>query len=82
MIRINLDRAKLIAHDVRRAERAREFEPHDRVIALQIPGQDHNAAEAARAEIRARYDVFQQQIDDATSADELKAIIEVMRDAE
>ena len=42
----NLTKAKTIAHDMRRAKRAEEFEPHDEVISKQIPGADATAADA------------------------------------
>ena len=77
MIRVNLDKAKAIGHDIRRAARAEEFAPHDRVIAAQIPGADAAAAEAARAEIRARYAAMQTAIDAAASSDDIKAALGV-----
>lgn len=76
MIRINIDKAKQIAHDMRRAARADEFAPHDKVIAAQIPGADATAAEAARAEIRAKYAAMQTAIDAAQTPDEIKAALE------
>jgi len=75
MITINLDKAKSIAHDKRRAARAEEFKPHDEVIMKQIPGADAVAAEAARQEIRDKYADMQVAIDAAASADELKTIL-------
>lgn len=72
MIRINIDKAKAIAHDVRRAKRAEEFAPLD--IKATIPG-EAAAAEAARQEVRAKYADMQNAINQAASADELKAII-------
>ena len=45
----NLTKAKTIAHDMRRAKRAEEFEPHDEVISKQIPGADATAADAIAA---------------------------------
>ena len=75
MITINLDKAKSIAHDKRRAARAEEFAPHDEVIMKQIPGQDMEAAEDAREEIRNKYAAIQDAIDAATSADELKVVL-------
>ena len=75
MITINLDKAKSIAHDKRRAARAEEFKPHDEVIMKQIPGADAQAAEAARQQIRDKYENMQVAIDDATSADELKMVL-------
>lgn len=75
MIIINLDKAKAIAHDKRRAARAEEFKPHDEVIMKQIPGADAQEAEAARRQIRAKYEDMQIAIDAAESADELKGIL-------
>jgi len=77
MITINLDKAKSIAHDKRRAARAEEFKPHDEVIMKQIPGVDAVAAEEARAIIRTKYELMQDEIDAAKSADEIKAALEV-----
>ena len=75
MININLDKAKAIGHDKRRAARDEEFKPHDEVIMKQIPGADAVAAEEARAIIRAKYDAMQDEIDAATSPDEIKAAL-------
>jgi len=76
MIRFNVDKAKAVAHDMRRAKRAEEFAPHDEVIAKRIPGVAEAEAEAARAEIRARYAAMQTAIDAAQSPDEIKAALE------
>lgn len=73
MIRINIDKAKNIAHDVRRAKRAEEFAPLD--VKATIPT-EAAAAEAARQEVRERYAEMQQQIEAAQSAEQLKAIIQ------
>jgi hypothetical protein len=75
MITVNLDKAKAIGHDKRRAARAEEFAPHDEVIMKQIPGADAVAAEEARAIIRAKYEAMQDEIDAATSPDEIKAAL-------
>ena len=75
MITVNLDKAKVIGHDKRRAARAEEFKPHDEVIMKQIPGADAVAAEEARAIIRAKYEAMQDDIDAATSPDEIKAAL-------
>jgi hypothetical protein len=72
MITINLDKAKNVAHQMRRAARAEEFKPHDEVIMKQIPGNDAAVAEAARAEIRAKYSAMQADIDSASTPDEIK----------
>jgi hypothetical protein len=74
MITINVTKAKVIAHDIRRAARTVEFQPYDEVIAKQIPGQAQDA-ETARAAIRAKYATMQTAIDAATTIDEIKAVM-------
>lgn len=73
MIRINLQKAKGIAHDIRRAKRQDEFAPLDAVIAKQIPGNDAAAAEAARQAIRDKYAAMQTAIDAASTPEQIKA---------
>ena len=75
MIQINMNKAKAIAHDARRAARAKEFEPHDAIIMKQIPGADAAAAEAARQAIREKYAAMQTQMDEAQTPDQLKALM-------
>lgn len=75
MIRINLEKAKAIGHDMRRAARAAEFAPHDEVIARRIPGAAEADAEAARAAIRAKYAAMQDGIDAAATPDDIKAAL-------
>jgi len=75
MIRVNLNKAKTIAHDMRREARAAEFEPHDKVIAAQIPGVDAAEAETARAAIRFKYAAMQSSIDAADTPEEIKAAL-------
>jgi hypothetical protein len=77
MIIVNMDKAKAIAHDMRRAARSEEFKPHDEVIMKQIPGSDAQAAEAARQVIREKYAAMQIAIDSANSPEEIKAVINV-----
>ena len=72
MIRINIDKVKAMAHDIRRAKRAEEFAPYDKIISLQIPGADTSTAEQARNDIRFKYALIQETIDLATSPDEIK----------
>lgn len=74
----NLTKAKTIAHDMRRAKRAEEFEPHDEVISKQIPGADATAAEVSRASIRTKYATVQTDIDVAADVDALKTVVENM----
>ena len=73
MITINLDKAKTIAHEARRAARAEEFAPLDQKIASQIPGTDPAAVEAERQAVRAKYASMQTAIDSATSAEAIKS---------
>jgi hypothetical protein len=74
MIKINLDKAKTISHELRRAARAAEFEPYDVAISKQIPG-EFETAEAKRAEIRAKYASYQYEIDNAQNVEALKELI-------
>lgn len=76
MITINIDKAKAIAHDKRRAARAEEFAPYDEVIAKRIPGTAEQEAEAARQAIREKYAVIQSQIDAAETVDAIKAALD------
>ena len=73
MITVNVDKAKGIAHEVRRAKRTEEFAPLD--IKATIPS-EAGAAEEARAAIRAKYEGVQANIDAAADVDALKAIVE------
>ena len=77
MIRINVDKAKQIAHDMRRQARAAEFAPHDEAIAKRIPGTVEANAEAARVAIRAKHADMQTAIDAAATPDEIKAALGV-----
>jgi hypothetical protein len=76
MIVINLDKAKVIAHQLRREARAKEFEPLDDKIAKQIPGASVQEVEAQRQLIRDKYHVMQEQLNAAASIEELKARLE------
>ncbi len=73
----DLDKCKLLGHDMRRAKRAEEFAPYDEVIAKQIPGADAVEAEAARQAIRDKYAEVQDAIDAASTPEEIKAALEV-----
>lgn len=75
MISINMNKAKGIAHDIRRAKRGAEFEPLDALIARQIPGSDFAAIEAERQVVRDKYAAMQAQIDAAKTVDALKAAL-------
>jgi hypothetical protein len=69
MITINIDKAKGIAHDIRRAKRAEEFAPLD--IKATIPS-EAVAAEAARQAVRDKYAAMQAQINLASTPEEIK----------
>lgn len=71
-IGINLDKAKEIAHDKRRAARSAEFAPLD--IKATIPS-EAQAAEEARQAIRDKYAALQAQMDAAQTPEELKALL-------
>lgn len=73
MISINIDKAKAICHEKRRAARAAEFAPLD--VKATIPS-EAAAAESARAEVRAKYATVQSQIDAAADVGALKTIVE------
>lgn len=76
MIRVNLTKAKTIAHDKRRKARDKEMAPHDEIIAKQIPGSSAQQAEQARAALRTKYNTVQTQIDAAADVATLKVIME------
>ena len=79
MITVNLDKAKNIAHEIRRNQRSKEFQPYDEVIMKQIPGVSATEAEAARAAIREKYTEIQAQIDSSENVDQLKTIVETIK---
>jgi hypothetical protein len=72
MIKINIDKAKDIAHEIRRAARAAEFAPLD--IKATIPS-EAAYAETARAAVRNKYTEIQIAIDNANTVDQLQAVI-------
>jgi hypothetical protein len=69
---INLNKAKSIAHDKRRAARSAEFAPLD--IKATIPS-EAQAAETARQAVRNKYATMQTQMDAATTVEELKDLL-------
>lgn len=75
MIKINLDKAKAIGHEIRRSQRAEEFAPLDEKIMKQIPGVDASAIEAKRQAVRDKYAEVQAQVDAAQSPEEIKAAL-------
>ena len=78
MIAINIDKAKLIAHEKRREARAEEFKQLD--IQATIPAMAAQA-EQKRQEVRDKYAAMQTEIDTASTADEIKVVITPLLDA-
>ena len=72
MIAVNIDKAKQIAHEMRRDKRAQEFAPLD--VKATIPSEAVEA-ESARQVIREKYAVIQQNIDAAESPEQIKEAI-------
>jgi hypothetical protein len=72
MITINLDKAKAVAHDKRRAARAAEFAPLD--IKATVPA-EAATAEAQRQAVRDKYAAMQSAIDAASDVDAIKAAL-------
>lgn len=75
MITININKAKAIAHDVRRTARAEEFKPLDEIIMKQIPGSDVEATEAERQAVREKYSEMQIAIDNASNVEQIKEVL-------
>jgi hypothetical protein len=78
MIHINLNKAKIIGHDKRRAKAQEMFAPYDKIIELNIPGQEQNRveAEAQRAIIRQKDSACQIAIDASTTTDQIKEALD------
>tara|TARA_R110000772_G_scaffold53962_1_gene123293 strand:+ start:314 stop:706 length:393 start_codon:yes stop_codon:yes gene_type:complete len=72
---VDMPKAKLIAHDKRRAKRTAEFAPLD--VQATIPSKAAQA-EADRQVIRDKYDAMQVSIDSATDVATLKSIVETL----
>lgn len=75
MITVNITKAKIIGHNIRRTLRAEEFAPLDEVIMKQIPGTNVQEVEAQRQVIRDKYTMIQNQIDDASTTEEIKSAL-------
>lgn len=75
-VEIGLAKAKEVAHGFRRLAREFEMKPYDEIIAKQIPGQNAQQAEAARAALRTKYDALQNQIDASNTVAVLRSHIE------
>lgn len=69
MITVNINKAKAIGHDMRRAARATEFAPLD--LKATIPSEAVQA-EADRQVVRDKYAAMQTAIDAATTTEQIK----------
>lgn len=69
----NIDKAKTIAHDMRRAKRSTEFAPLD--VEATIPARAAQAEEA-RQVIRDKYAAIQSEIDECPDCEALKTVVD------
>lgn len=72
MITININKAKTIAHEIRRTSRAVEFAPLD--VKATIPS-EAVAVEVSRQAVRDKYTAIQNNIEAASSVEEIKAAL-------
>ena len=72
MIKVNIEKAKEISHEVRRAKRSEEFAPLD--VQATIPSMA-TEAEAQRQVIRDKYAAIQADIEAATDEEALKQVL-------
>lgn len=72
MIKVNIDKAKQITHDARRAARSEEFKPLD---VLATNPSMNGPAEIARQSVRDKYAVLQDQIDSCKHIESLKHLL-------
>ena len=79
-IEIDLDKAKEITHNLRRAMRAEEFAPLDQTIAFRLPGTTIKETEKLREEVRDKYAEMQEEIDLATDVEQLKVLLEAYKE--
>lgn len=77
MVVININKAKEIAHSIRREARSQEFKPLDELITINIANPTKvSEIELSRQIIRDKYTEIQVEIDSANTPEELKSIIE------
>ena len=74
-VRVDIDKAKGICHDKRRAKRAAEFAPLD--VEATIPAKAAEA-EAKRQQVRDKYATIQANIDAAADVATLKTIVDTL----
>jgi hypothetical protein len=78
MIKVNIDKAKDMVHDLRRSARAEEFKPYDEIIMKQIPTMDLTEVEQERQKIRDKYSELQDNINNVESLEELKELKDLL----
>ena len=71
----DLEKSKIIAHEIRQEKRSAEFAPFD--IMATIPAQAESA-EQSRELIREKYELIQAQIDGCANVENLKSIVAAM----
>jgi len=72
MIKINLDKAKNIAHDKRRLARSKEFAQWDTLATVPAYAE---VAESERQKIRDKYEKLQNDMNAAENVEDLKALL-------
>lgn len=72
MIKVNLEKAKGISHQIRRNVRQVEFKEYDVLVTVPMYAEQ---AEVKRQEIRDRHAQIQTNVDNATNEQELKEAI-------
>ncbi len=73
MIKVDLNKAKEIAHDKRRVVREQELQPLDVKVTIPMYAEQ---AELERQVVRDKHAEIQELIDQAKSAEDLKKVIE------
>ena len=77
MLVINMNKAKEIAHDIRRKARQEEFAPLDEAITINIVNSTAVAElEEQRQVVKNKYATIQTNIDNSTDVTALKTIVE------
>ena len=76
LIKIDIEKYRNFAHEMRRQARNAELSPYDEIISKRIPGGIHEVdAELKRQLIREKYYKIQDAIDAANKPEEIKNII-------
>lgn len=73
-IKVDTEKARSIAHEIRRQIREKEFEPYDDIVSKRIPGKEKQA-EYIRQSIRDHFAAVQEEIDKAATPAEMSKIL-------